>query len=240
MVYNWENSSAEVNMFVHHLLDSTKDILDDKLIGFYIHGSLAMGGFNPSKSDIDILVVTTDSLSMEIKKRLLKLFLECSNNPFPAEVTFLNEGQLKEWKYPTPFDFHYSEHWRKKYEEGAAFVSDMPKEDPDLAAHITIVNHRGICLWGRSIDKVFPAVPKSHYLASILFDYEDCLKNIELNPVYCTLNLVRVYCYLKEEKITSKQEAGKWGLSHLPQAFHSTRPYNKLSQLMQARSRILL
>src|SRR4051812_32518722 len=59
MVYNWENSFPKVKTFVYHLLDRTKNILDNNLVGFYIHGSLAMGGFNPKSSDIDILVVTT-------------------------------------------------------------------------------------------------------------------------------------------------------------------------------------
>lgn len=222
MGYNWGNASPEVKMFVYDLLDRTKNIIEDNLVGFYIHGSLAMGGFNPKSSDIDILVVTTTPLSIERKKLLAKLFLTCSNNPFAVEVSFLNEAQLKEWEYPTPFDFHYSEYWRSSYEEEIAFLSGMPKTDTDLAAHITIINHRGICLWGRPIEKVFPTVPKAHYLSSILTDYEECLNNIRLNPIYCTLNLIRVYWYLKENKISSKQEAGKWGISHLPQEFNST------------------
>ncbi|MEI2358527.1 nucleotidyltransferase domain-containing protein, partial [Mesobacillus zeae] len=41
-----------------YLLDGTKEMISEKFIGFYIHGSLAMGGFNPKSSDIDVLVVT--------------------------------------------------------------------------------------------------------------------------------------------------------------------------------------
>ncbi|MDI2586665.1 DUF4111 domain-containing protein [Psychrobacillus sp. NEAU-3TGS] len=222
MSYNWETCSKEVRELVYHLLDKTKEIVAEKLIGFYVHGSLAMGGFNPKKSDIDILVVTSDSLSIDTTRRLAKLFLKCSNNPFPVEVSFLNESQLKEWEYPTTFDFHYSEQWRNSFEEEMEYLKDMPKTDADLAAHITITNYCGICVWGRPIDKVFPAVPKADYLSSILTDYEDCLKNIELDPIYCTLNLIRVYWYVKENRISSKEEAGMWGLSHLPKEFHST------------------
>lgn len=38
----------------------------------------------------------------------------------------------------------------------------------------------------------------------------------------CTLNIIRVFCYLKEGIISSKEEAGKWGLSLLPTELHST------------------
>lgn len=222
MSYNWETCSKETRKFVYHLLDRTQEVVAEELVGFYIHGSLAMGGFNPKSSDIDILVVTTTPLSIERKKLLAKMFLKCSNHPFPVEVSFLNEEQLKDWEYPTPFDFHFSEYWRSRYEEETVLLSEMPKNDTDLAAHIMITNHSGICIWGKPIDKVFPTVPKVDYLSSILTDYEDCLKDIELNPVYCTLNLIRVYRYLKEDKVSSKQEAGKWGLRHLPQEFNWT------------------
>lgn len=227
MGYNWETCSKEVREFAYHLLDRTKEIVAEKLVGFYVHGSLAMGGFNPKSSDIDILVVTTDSLSIETKRMLAKLFLECSNNPFPVEVSFLNEVQLKNWKYPTPFDFHYSEHWRKRYEEELEkgtmlYFNDLPREDADLAAHITITNHRGIIIWGRTIPEVFPIVPKTHYISSIMADFEDCLENIVRDPVYCTLNLIRVYWYVREGSICSKQEAGNWGLTVFPTEFHPT------------------
>ncbi|MFJ8066042.1 aminoglycoside adenylyltransferase domain-containing protein [Psychrobacillus sp. NPDC096426] len=227
MGYNWENCTEEVRDFVYDLLNRTKEIIDNSLIGFYIHGSLAMGGFNPKSSDIDILVVTAESLSVQTKSMLAKLFLECSNNPFPAEVSFLNEVQLKNWKHPLPFDFHYSEHWRRRYEEELEigtmlYLNDLPTEDPDLAAHITITNHRGIHLWGKTIQEVFPSVPNPHYISSIMYDFEDCLENIVRDPVYCTLNLIRVYWYALEGIISSKQEAGNWGLSVLPREFHST------------------
>ncbi|GGA43866.1 aminoglycoside adenylyltransferase domain-containing protein [Psychrobacillus lasiicapitis] len=222
MSYNWETCSEEIRELVYHLLDKTKEIVAEKLVGFYLHGSLAMGGFNPKNSDIDILVVTADSISIETKRILAKLFLECSNNPFPVEVSFLNEAHLKDWDYPTPFDFHYSEQWRNRYEEETAFLKDMPKTDADLAAHITITNHRGIVIWGRAISEVFPIVPKTHYISSILSDFEDCVKNIVRDPVYCTLNLLRVYWYVKEGVISSKQEAGDWGLTVLPKEFNST------------------
>lgn len=83
-----------------------------------------------------------------------------------------------------------------------------------------ILNHRGVCIAGKPIRQVFPAVPKSDFFTSILGDYEDCLNNMEHEPIYCTLNLIRVYWYFKEEKISSKQEAGMWGFSHLPTEFH--------------------
>ncbi|MDD6156298.1 MAG: nucleotidyltransferase domain-containing protein [Lachnospiraceae bacterium] len=41
----------------------SRKILGDNLTGVYLHGSAAMGCFNPEESDIDLLVVVKDALS---------------------------------------------------------------------------------------------------------------------------------------------------------------------------------
>ncbi|KIY22067.1 hypothetical protein UB32_10385 [Mesobacillus subterraneus] len=203
------------------MLFMTKEVVQDNFTGFYIHGSLAMGGFNPNRSDIDILIVTEAPLKIETKRRLALLFLAHSNKPFPVEVSCVNREQLKSFEHPCPFDFHYSEFWRERYEEDLKlktyeFLNGEIKKDPDLAAHITIINHRGICIEGKSIVEVFPLIPQSFYKTSIIGDFNECLEYIFEEPVYCTLNLIRVYLYLSEGIISSKQEAGNWGLSSLP------------------------
>ncbi|MGM9950986.1 MAG: DUF4111 domain-containing protein [Lysinibacillus sp.] len=97
------------------------------------------------------------------------------------------------------------------------FLNEELLTDADLAAHIMIINNRGICISGRPIAEIFPLIPRADYLSSIMGDFNDCLENIEGNPIYCTLNLLRVYWYVKDGVISSKQEAGQWGLSTFPE-----------------------
>src|SRR5699024_3564942 len=110
---------------------------------------------------------------------------------------------LKYWNHPCPFDLHYSEHWRERYQydvlnETDNYLNNAVHTDTDLAAHITIMNHNGICIEGEPIHKIFPTIPQSDYISSIMGDFEDCLHNIQSEPIYCTLNLIRVYWYLNE------------------------------------------
>ncbi|WP_228547486.1 aminoglycoside adenylyltransferase domain-containing protein [Filobacillus milosensis] len=220
---NWQTCSSDVKDFTFNIQKETQNILNNNLVGIYLHGSLAMGGFNPNKSDIDLLVVTKYPVNVEAKKELTQLFLNHSSQPYPVEISVLNESQLQTWQHPSPFDFHYGEDWREKYKNDfESFINEVPLTDPDLAAHITIMNHYGISLTGPPIDEIFPKIPQSDYKSSIVEDYNDCLENIEDNPVYCVLNLLRVYWYLKEEVISSKKEAGEWGLVALPEKFHPT------------------
>lgn len=216
--------SADIKRFLNKLIGKIHALLETPVIGIYLHGSLAMGGFNRARSDIDLLVVTKDALQLETKKKLIAFFLEQSGRPFPVEISFLATGQLEKWQFPTPYDFHFSEFWRERYQqeiaEGTfASLETEEKYDIDLAAHFMILNRRGICLEGRPIEEVFPAVPEADYLASILDDYQDCLKKIHRDPIYSLLNLLRVYWYIKEKTVSSKQEAGHWGMAELRAEF---------------------
>lgn len=227
MGYDWERRPSDIEKFIYDLKEEIKKILKVNFIGFYIHGSLAMGGFNPNSSDIDVLVVTFKTMKVDIKRLLAQFLLNHSNLPFPVEISFLNREQLRDWQHPCSFDFHYSEFWRERYQNDLLrgsynFLNDDTSTDTDLAAHITITNHRGICVEGEPIDKVFPSVPRLDYISSIIGDFEDCLQNIKVEPIYCTLNLIRVYWYLKEGVISSKLEAGNWGCRVLPQDFSKT------------------
>lgn len=227
IITNWVNVSSDVKEFIYFLLDDIKRVIESNFLGFYLHGSLAMGGFNPVKSDIDCLIVTHRSLNIDYKRQLARLFLKSSNNPFPVEVSFLNREQLKNWTHPSPFDFHYSEFWRERYEKDLSngtsfFLNEEIKTDPDIAAHLTITKRRGICLEGPPIETTIPTIPRAHYISSIMGDYQECLDTILNDPIYCTLNLLRVYWFLKDSTISSKLEAGQWGLSTLPKELVST------------------
>lgn len=215
------NQFANVQCFVEQLQNKIDTILQENFVGSYIHGSLALGGFNEKSSDIDLLIVTKTALSFITIKQLAELFISVSNRPYPIEVSFLHQGQLKVWKYPCPYDFHYSEYWRERYTKDllnntSTYINQDYKTDKDLAAHITITNYRGICYKGKPIHDVFPSIPKSDYFDSILSDFYDCLENINQKPIYCILNLLRVFLFVKEGIISSKKEAGIWGSLNLP------------------------
>jgi predicted nucleotidyltransferase len=48
---------------------------EENLIGVYLHSSIAMGCFNPSRSDIDLLVVVKNKLHVITSKRIARLSL---------------------------------------------------------------------------------------------------------------------------------------------------------------------
>lgn len=226
--YGWNNYPEDVQAQVKRLIEGLRLRLAKNLIGIYLHGSLATGCFNPLRSDIDLLVVTHSGISLETKHNLAEFVLDVSLNPSRIEISFLQHKDLHPWRYPTPFNFHYSEDWRRDFERD---LSDgtwkewnaVQRFDEDLAGHITVLNHRGICLYGQMIHDIFPTVPKQDFVASILDDVLNTkfgLDAILQNPVYVVLNACRTLAFLQTERVMSKKEGGVWALNMLPKEFH--------------------
>lgn len=47
------------------LLEEVRAVLSEQFVGLYVHGSLASGGFQPGRSDVDSLVITAGVLRDE-------------------------------------------------------------------------------------------------------------------------------------------------------------------------------
>ena len=198
-----------------HIAEQYVEILKDNLVGIYLHGSLAMGCFT-EKSDIDILVLVNNPLELRIKRLITDKLLMLQDLPGKGiEMSVVLGRYAKEFQYPTPFEVHYSDLFKEQYIKDSNFICGNGV-DRDLAAHMTMVYHRGICLYGKEIREAFVEVPRKYYIDSLLHDLTGVRAGISKDPVYYILNLCRVLYYLQENCIASKKEAGDWGLEILP------------------------
>ena len=210
---------AVINCFV----EKSKEILQDNLVGVYLHGSAVMGCYNPSKSDIDLIVVVKDFIEDKVKRDFMDMVIEL-NEKGPKkglEMSIVKQSVCKPFAYPTPFELHFSVahiDWYRNNPDD--YISKMRGEDKDLAAHFTIITHRGKCLCGASIKEAFADVPVQDYMDSIWNDVADAEEEIIDNPMYLILNLARVLAYLKDGLVLSKKEGGEWGINHIPEMYH--------------------
>lgn len=225
--YSWANCPQAIREQIERFSENITHILGDNLTGVYLHGSLAMGCFNPARSDLDLLVITQKGMTPETRRDAASAVLAASSHPNLIEVSFVRLSCLHPWQYPTPFDFHFSEEWREKTSQELSngdwqsWDSAALPTDPDLAAHITITRARGIGLVGKPILDVFPPIPRADYIDSIIADFDFARRGMADNPVYAVLNFCRIYGYLREGRIDSKDEAGVWALDHLPSDYHA-------------------
>lgn len=219
---------SELKELLDDFILSSKNILHDNLIGIYLHGSLAMGCYNNRnvssvshiypKSDIDLLVVVKNDISREIKRRYMDMVVAL-NDRAPSkgiELSIVKETVCKPFVYPTPFELHFSAaHLNWYLSNPEDYIEKMNGTDKDLAAHFTIIYHRGKTLYGKEIKSVFAEVSSRDYMDSIWLDIKNAKEDIIDDTMYIILNLCRVLAYKKEGLILSKQEGGEWALRHL-------------------------
>lgn len=205
-------------------VEQSQEILGDLLVGIYLHGSAVMGCYHEKKSDIDLLVVVNTIVPNEIKRQYMDMIVEL-NTYAPEkgmEVSVVRKEVCKPFVYPTPFELHFSVMHLSWYKTNPSdYIDKMNGIDKDLAAHVTIIRHRGKCLCGTEIENVFGAVSKEFYFDSIWNDIECAEEEIITNPTYFILNLCRVLAYKKDGLILSKCEGGGWGINHVPESYHS-------------------
>ena len=213
-----------LKMVTERFVKESRDILADNLVGIYLHGSAAMGCYNDEKSDIDLIVVINSDMSEEEKHRYMDMVVEL-NVIAPTkgiEMSIVKKSVCKPFVYPALFELHFSVTHLGWYKNNPLdYVQKMNGTDKDLAAHFTIIYHRGICLWGEEIRNVFGVVDDRAYYDSIRCDIEQAEEDILENPVYVILNLCRVLAFKKEKLILSKKEGGIWGLDHVSEKYSS-------------------
>jgi len=188
-----------------------RQLLGDNLIGIYVHGSIAFGCFNWNRSDIDFIVVVDTPLTQSTKQQLLKVLenLRHQSPPKGFEMSVVLRKYCETFVYPTPYELHFSNNAPNDY-------NTSQNGDYDLAAHFTVISNVGITLCGEPINKIFGDVPKQDYLDSIRKDVESAKDEVICNPIYIILNLCRVFAYIKESLVLSKEQGGQWGLLNLP------------------------
>ena len=213
-------------MTVNEILDRIKaiftQILQTKLTGVYLHGSLAFNCFTWENSDIDFLAVVNSALTHPEKTAIIGSLLELNKQSPPKgiEMSIVTEEICHNFTYPTPFLLHFSNAHKAACENDLEnFCRTMNGTDKDLAAHFTVTRTVGIPLCGKPICEVFAQIPKEHYLDSIKCDIENAETDITENPVYTILNLCRTLVYIKEDLILSKKQGGEWALQNLPSEY---------------------
>ena len=208
---------------ISRFTEMSREILNGRLAGVYLHGSAVMGCYQPKKSDLDFLIVVNTALPDKEKRRfmdkLLELDQDCPGKGI--EMSIVTKDVCNPFVYPTPFILHYSRmhtDWYRRDPED--YIRKMNGTDKDLAAHFTVIRNRGRCLYGLPIPEVFGEVPEQDYLDSVRNDVAGAEAEITENPMYLILNLARILAYLKEKKVMSKEEGGMWGLKSLPEQYH--------------------
>lgn len=223
--YTWETCSKVIQSEVKTVQSELQRLLGERLLGVYLHGSLALGGFQPTRSDIDMVVVTEQGLDLEMKRTVMTLLLRLSRMPSPLDVRFLIESALFPFQQPLTCELHYTEARREQYAD--ELRNDTWKHwnegiqyEPLLPIVLAVLQQQGICLSGKPIVEAFPVVPEAVIREAFVKQVQEALNHPLHDLISCVLNACCVLAYLQNGVIISKDAGGTWGLTHLPEQYH--------------------
>jgi predicted nucleotidyltransferase len=206
---------SSVRAQVDSLLCGLNDVLSRKLHAVYLHGSLALGCFNPAHSDVDVLVVVDAALELDEKLPLVDLLLRVSNTPHEIELDVLTAKQLTDWRHPSPYEFHYGESHRERLlRDPVRHLNEFSSSNADLAAHVTLARAVGISVVGPPPQDVLPDIPHEDYGDSLLQDLE--WSRTADSDMYAILSPCRVWATLATGEIHSKVTGAEWALARVP------------------------
>ena len=206
----------ESSRYVTELVLRLKRVLEPKLEGVYLHGSGALGDFTPSRSDIDIIAVSSARLSGDERTRLREE-LSPAALPCPAaglEFHVVDRKSLGTVAESPLFEVHVATDSRNRTEK---FVDGHGhKGDTDLVMHYAVLKAHGITLAGPPASEVFPEVPR-HLLLRAFRD-ELAWAARHASPSYQVLNAARAWRFVDENVICSKTEGAEWARSRVADA----------------------
>lgn len=100
----------DVNIALNLLLSNMRAVLEDQFVGLYLGGSLALGDFDPHRSDIDFTAVTVDELAPEtivaLEEMHTRLYTMGTKWVMRLDGSYVPQQVLRRWttdSIPCPF-----------------------------------------------------------------------------------------------------------------------------------------
>src|SRR5690349_17773622 len=206
-----------VNQILSRLSSHVEQILGDQLVGIYLHGSLANGGFD-EYSDIDVIFVVRNEISEVHELKAMHTELAKTDSPWAVQVeaAYIPVDALRQ---STPVNVRYPH-----LDRGRGELLHWMDAESDWNIYRYLLRERGIVLSGPEprtfIDPVTPedlrravAGGVSRWFTPLLEDSAE-MKRRGLQSFY-VLSICRMMYTLKEGEILPKQAAAEWAQEHL-------------------------
>jgi predicted nucleotidyltransferase len=194
------------------------DVLGDELVGVYLHGSVALGSFDPVASDVDFLVATEHDLDPGAVERLAALHVGLGDR---LDGSYLPRGVFRR------FDPERVMHPHIESRGGRLFVDHHGGE---TVIYRHVLRGCGVTLFGpppsELIDPVSDADLRrgvcdvlTNWWAPMLADPPEWLDE-EKYRHYAVVTMCRVRFTLERSAVVSKLEAAEWAAAHMDVKWH--------------------
>jgi hypothetical protein len=206
----------DVNAALSLVLAGVREVLGDRLVGLYLHGSLALGDFEPLRSDIDFVAVTEDALPEDTVQALRAMHAKITASGLEwagkLEGSYIPRAAIR--RYDPENALHPA------LRVDGSFDIDYHGSDADLQRHV--LREKGITLFG----------PPAHTLVEPV--ESDTLRRAALGilrewwvpqigepfrlysreyQAYAVLTMCRILYTVRQGDVVSKPAAARWMLA---------------------------
>jgi hypothetical protein len=209
-----EVPTTEITEFGDQVSRILAGTLDDDLMGVYFVGSVALGGYVPAESDVDIAAVTASALGEALKRKVASAIVEVSKACPARGVEFtLYRGDVA-GSLPVGADFEVNAnggprmptavHLDATAEQGFWYVLDR-----------AIAHRAGVVISGPPPSGVFADVPRRTLLHAMYLSMA-WHRVHEKATHYSVLNACRAWRFVDEDVLGSKLEGAAWARARVP------------------------
>ena len=194
-----------------------QQLLGESLFAIYLYGSAVDGGLGP-ESDLDILVVVSQALTLPQRQQLAETLLQISH-PIGAaqralEVTIVRKDHILSGSYPLSYELQFGEWLRDELSQG-----DMLSEhaDPDLSILLKKAQLHHRSLFGPSLTQWSVEIPDQQLWQAMADTYPSIVAhwNEDADERNQILALCRIYFSLVTNEIAPKDQAAQWVIAQL-------------------------
>ena len=197
-------------------------VLGPVLVGVYLHGSAAMGGWSAELSDVDLLGVVATSLDRRAK-RVVSARLNHPSLVCPAEggleMSLVTAAVAADPPRRPPFELHVATGPSPQTHLGGPAAAD-----PDLLLHFAVCRRAGVAVAGPDPVEVFAEPPRAWLLERAAAELRWATRHGSF--AYRVLTACRAWRYLEDDVLGSKVDGGRWARARLadPAAPEETNP----------------
>jgi len=219
MVNHHPTPYPDVNDILAHLQTKINEVLDDQIVGMYLFGSLANGGFDQD-SDIDVLVVTDGEISADTFMALSEMHTKIRELDSPwaiqLEVSYIPQAAIRRFD---PADIRHPH-----IDRGSAEKLYMLDHANDWIIQRYIVREHGIVLAGPDPKTLIDPVSPDDLRQAVVNVWPIWITPILEDPSiiskwgyqsFFVLSICRVIYTFKYGEIISKKAASEWAKENL-------------------------
>jgi hypothetical protein len=203
----------EINSVLQELLSGVRAILGRRFVGMYLDGSLAIGDFEPDKSDLDFVVVTDGELSAQtfgdLKALHERIATGASKWTKELEGSYIPQRALRHDRRPPAHP----------YIDRGSTLAMVHQESGYWVIHRHMLREHGVVLTGPPPRRLIDPVPPNELREAVLgilrewwmpmLVHAPLLQN-SFYRCYAVLTMARTLYTIRHGAIVSKPVAARW------------------------------